>query len=446
MKRILLIFLLSLLLGCSTTQHSSTQKQTLSFIGPFQVHRSLLSNGLKLLVLEDHSSPTFAYQTWYRVGSRNEVSSKTGLAHLFEHMMFKETTKLKEGEFDRLLEGAGAEGENAFTSRDFTTYIQELPSSQIQLITQLEASRMRQVIVNEKSFKTETEVVQNERRFRNENNPDGLMNQELFELAFERHSYHWPIIGYQKDLEQMTAKDALEFYRTYYSPQHATVVVVGDVDPQQVRQLVEKAYGSYTTSNEPLLQIQEEPSQTQTRSKNIRLNIQVEKLLMGYKIPQYSHVDLPTLDVIQEILTGGKSNRLRKALVDTGISSSVESEYSDSSDPTLFVIGTNLQKGRKTHQARSIIERELKRLATQLISHQELQKVKNRMNFQFYDDLGSHFTKAYFLGFYETIAGDFRFGLTKRQAIQTVTPEDIQRTAQKYFRKTQLTVITGVPK
>ena len=446
MKRFIALSLFSFFLGCATPQELSSQKQTLPFTGPFQVHRFVLKNGLKLLILEDHSSPTFAYQTWYKVGSRNEVTQKTGLANLFEHMMFKETTTLKEGEFDRLLESAGAEGENAFTSRDFTAYIQEMPANRIQLITELEASRMRQVIVNEKSFKTETEVVQNERRFRNENNPDGLMNQQLFELAFQKHSYHWPIIGYQKDLEQMTAKDALEFYHTYYSPNHATVVVVGDVNPSQVKKLVEKFYGHYPSQVEPTRQEQPEPHQTAARSQVIRLNIQVEKLLMGYKIPEFSHSDLPALDVIQEILTGGKSNRLRKALVDSGISSNVEAEDMDNKAPSLFVISTNLQKGKKASQARSIIERELKLLTTSLVSQHELQKVKNRINFEFYDQLGSNFTKAYFLGFYETLAGDFRAGLERRKAIQNVSPEEIQKVAKKYFKSSQLTLITGVPK
>jgi len=446
MKRLFNLGLIPLLFGCATTQQSSIQDQTLPFTRAFQVHRSVLNNGLKLLILEDHSSPTFAYQTWYKVGSRNEAIKKTGLAHLFEHMMFKETTQLKEGEFDRLLEGAGAEGENAFTSRDFTAYIQEMPSARIDLITQLEASRMRQVIVNEKSFKTETEVVQNERRFRNENNPDGLMNQELFELAFQKHSYHWPIIGYQKDLELMSAHDALEFYHTYYSPNHATVIVVGDVNPNEVKRLVEKHYGAYPSQPEPLLKQALEPTQDQMRQKVLKLNIQVEKLVMGYKTPEFSHPDVPVLDVIQGLLTGGKSNRLRKALVETGISSGVESEDMDNIDPALFIIATNLQKGKKAIQARQVIERELSKLSQELVSDQELERTKNSINFQFYDGLGSNFTKAYFLGFYETISGDFRSGLERRDAIQKVSSEDILRVAKKYFKNSQLTVITGVPK
>jgi zinc protease len=223
----LIVFGALLCVSCAGTP-PKPENHALPFIGGFEVHRYVLDNGLKLMIVEDHSSPTFAYHTWFRVGSRDEKVKYTGLAHLFEHMMFKGTTVHPPGEFDRLLERAGAEGENAFTSHDYTAYVQEMPKSELDLIVRLEADRMVNLVVDEKSFKTETEVVQNERRFRTENSPDGTLTQILFETAFTKHSYHWPVIGYQEDLERMSAQDAFSFYKTFYNPNNAVVVVVGE--------------------------------------------------------------------------------------------------------------------------------------------------------------------------------------------------------------------------
>jgi zinc protease len=459
MKMLLLISSL-LFIGCSSTPSSRVTTDSrdaknkeniptheiLPFSGSFAVNRIQFPNGLKLLVVEDHSSPTFAYQTWFKVGSRNEVLGKTGLAHLFEHMMFKETKNLKDGEFDRLLEGAGAEGENAFTSRDFTAYIQEMPSTQLELIIKAESDRMTNVIVNDQSFKTEREVVQNERRFRNENSPDGIMNQELFELAFNKHSYHWPVIGYQRDLESMSAKDAAKFYSTYYAPNHATILVVGDVNTSQVKELVQRYYGSLAPQPTPkVLQIAE-PTQGKARKKQLKLNIQVEKLLIGYKIPGFAHEDMPTLNLIQNLLTGGKNNRLRDALVETGVASAVNSDDFEDRDPSLFVIMANLQKGKSSAEAEKIILAELKRLANEPVSNEELQRAKNKSRFSFYQALGSNYEKAYFLGAYESLADHFSAGLKHEQRVAAATADDVLRVAKKYFHPKSRTVIQGVRK
>lgn len=410
------------------------------------MNRIQFENGLRLLVVEDHSSPTFAYQTWFKVGSRNEVPGKTGLAHLFEHLMFKESKNLKDGDFDRLLESAGAEGENAFTSRDYTAYIQEMPATQLELIIKAESERMTQVIVNDQSFKTEREVVQNERRFRNENSPDGIMDQELFQLAFRQHPYHWPVIGYQQDLDSMSARDASQFYRTFYAPNHATIVVVGDVKTEVVRDLVKKHYGSLVSQPTPeAIQIAE-PNQTDPRRKQLALNIQVEKLLIGYKIPGFTNDDMPTLDVIQNLLTGGKNNRLRDALVETGIASSVGSYDFEDRDPSLFIIMANLQKGKQAGKAEKIILRQLKQLSRELVSSAELQRAKNKSQFSFYQGLESNYEKAYFLGTYESLAGHFNAGLLHEKRVAAVTARDVRRVAQRYFQPQSRTVITGVKK
>lgn len=458
MKSRLIVLLSFFLFSCTTspkaqrtseiesTRNSVFAEKTIPLAGTLNVERYLFKNGLHLLVVVDPSSPTFAYQTWFKVGSRNEVPGKTGLAHLFEHMMFKGTKTRNEGEFDRLLEGAGAQGENAFTSEDYTAYIQELPQGNLDLIAQAESDRMVNLIVNEASFKTEREVVQNERRYRNENNPDGLMDQELHELAFTKSPYHWPVIGYQTDLDQMTAEDARAFYKKFYNPNHATIVVTGDVNPGVVQKTIEKYYGNLPSQAEPPQSIAEEPPQTSPRRKILHLNMKTEKLLMGYPIPPLQHPDIPSLNMLQNILAGGKSSRLQRSLVDTGIATSVEAFAPEAIGTTLFTIEVNLQQKKRAAQAEAVILKELSRLSKEQVPEQELSRSKNRFNFSFYRSLTSNFTRAYFLGLYETIAGDFREGIRLTQLAQEVNPEQIQMITQKYFHPHSRTVITGVPK
>lgn len=437
------------LAGCASNKPAAAPEnpgQVVPLVGTFKVHRYELTNGLRLLVVEDHSSPTFAYQTWFRVGSRNEVPNYTGLAHLFEHMMFKGTKNHKEGEFDRILEQSGVEGENAFTSRDYTAYIEELPVAKLDLIAQLESDRMVNLIVDEESFKTEREVVQNERRYRTENNPDGMLYQDMFELAFTTHPYHWPVIGYSDDLVRMTATDARNFYKSYYSPNHATVVVVGDVDPGMTLETIKKYYGLLPRIETPEHLVPAEPTQNGIRRKNTKLNIQVEKLLIGYHIPALTDNTTPAIETLMSVLTGGNSSRLNRALVDTGIASDVDSYSLDDKDPSLLLISVNLQKGKKAAQAEVVVQREIDRLARQPITERELERAKNRLNFDFYEGLDSNYSKAQFLGHYEALTGSFEQGLVEHQKIQAITPDDVMTAAKTYLISRNRSVVTGTPK
>jgi len=432
--------------GKSVSRQGVNKMAVTPLIGTYQVNRYVLENGLRVLIIEDHSSPTLAYNTWFRVGSRNEILGRTGLAHLFEHMMFKGTKDHPEGDFDKLLEAAGEEGENAFTSRDYTAYVQELPSDKLDLIAKLESDRMVNLVVDEKSFRTELEVVQNERRFRNENNPDGTMYQELFGLAFTKHPYHWPVVGYQEDLEKMSATDAREFYHSYYSPNHATVIIVGDVEPERALGIVKKHYGDIPAQPAQTHDVEAEPLQTSAKHKILKLNIQVEKLLLGYKIPEIASGEIPALNLLQTILTGGKSSRLYRALVSTGIASGIDAYDLEDKDPSLLIFTSNLQKGKKATQAEAIIQRELQRIAREAVSEQELERAKNRLNFGFYEGLASNEDKAHFLGHYEAVGDDFALGIKIQKKIQTVSAADIQAVAKHYLDSKNRSVITGVRK
>lgn len=429
------------------TAGGETRKQeVLPWIGPLAAHRYVLDNGLKLVVVPDSSSPTFAYQTWYRVGSRDEAIRYTGLAHLFEHMMFKGTKRNPGGQFDKLLEAAGAEGENAFTSRDYTAYVQEMPASSLELIAELEADRMVNLVVDEKSFKTETEVVQNERRFRNENNPDGTMYQAIFEEAFTDHPYHWPVIGYQADLERMHATDALAFYKAHYSPNNATIVIVGDVKPEAALATIQRHYGGLPSQPSPASGRRLDPPQTAPKIKTMPLGIQVEKLLVGYRVPAYLHADMPALDVLQALLAGGKSSRLHLALVNTGIAANVDTFGFEDVDPSLLLVMANLQKGRSANTAEAVILKELAKLTKTGPSEDELKRAKNRLSLQFYEGLESNVERAHFIGHYETIAGRFTAGMDHFNAAMKVSALEVQAVAKRYLAPEARTVIKGVRK
>ncbi len=420
--------------------------EVIPMIGNFKAKRAVFPNGLKLVFLKDTSSPTFAYQTWFNVGSRNEVVGKTGLAHLFEHLMFKGTKNHKEGEFDALLERAGEEGENAFTTTDHTTYLQELPKKELDLIVGLESDRMVNLIVNDESFKTEREVVQNERRLRKENSPEGQMYQNLFETAYTVNPYHWPVIGYEQDLNLMNAQDARDFYERYYSPDRATIVVVGDLDEDDLYDAVDKAYGKIPARRTPDNPITQEPEQTAQRRKRMSLNVEVQKLWMAYKIPESSSPETPVIEVIQGILAEGKNSRLDRALVDSGISTSISAGSLNLKDPGLFLIDTDLQKGKTTTLAEPIILRELERLKNNLVTQEELTRVMNVMDFHFYAGLVNTHGKATFIGQSESQLGSLEASLDLQNKIHGVTPEMIQAAAQKYFNTSGLTVIVATPK
>ncbi|MBI2711656.1 MAG: insulinase family protein [Bdellovibrio sp.] len=420
--------------------------QVLPFVGSFQVHRFSLENGLKILIVEDHSSPTFAYQTWFDVGSRNETPGKTGLAHLFEHMMFKGTKKYKDDQFDKLLEQAGVQGENAFTSRDFTVYVQELPTKKLRLIAELEADRMRNLIVDDHGFATEKGVVENERKFRNENNPEGILDQHLYELAFTKHPYRWPIVGYEDDLKKMTSAEARDFYQTHYAPNHATLIISGDVDAEKTYHLIKDVYGEIPKGSDRPPVLVSEPKRETPKSKKLKLNVQVEKLFFAFPVPAFTHDDIPALQVLQNILTAGRSSRLSRALVDGGIATSADAFDLESKDPGLFTFMISMQKGKTSEQAKAVLLREIERLKSHPVSAEELQRVRNKLAFEFFDSLASNSRKTGVLGSYETLTGDFQIGLKIRARMQTVTAKDIQRVAKMYLNPKLGVSVTGVPK
>ena len=439
--------------GCATTPTrlhiDGIQKTVKPLLTLGSVSEYRYSNGLTLLVYPDRNSPTIAYQTWYDVGSKDETPGYTGLAHLFEHMMFKKTKNLADGEFDRILDTAGAEGQNAFTTHDRTVYIQELPKERLELIIRLESDRMANLIIDEEAFKTEREVVQNERRLRTENSPDGMMFQEIFGLAYQTHPYRWPVIGYQEDLNRMTATDARAFYDRFYRPDRATIVVTGDINPDEVARLVKSYYESIqprTSNTATSGKSSIEAELKGLKQKKIPFNIQIEKLLIGFRSPPGASEDRAALLVLDGILSGGKSSRFEKKLVETGIAAGAFSHWMEAEDPSLFLIGASLMENRISEEAESVILRELETLQKELVSDAEIKRVVKKIRFSLFEGLNSNAEIANFLGESQSLYGDFTKGLTLIDDLSRIQPIDVQRVSKKYFNLNSRVVLRGIPK
>jgi zinc protease len=404
-----------------------------------------LANGLKVILVRDPSAPVFAYQTWFAVGSRHEREGITGIAHLFEHLMFNQTESHPPGELDRLIESAGGDT-NAATWVDWTYYRDNLPRAELALAIELEADRMAHLVLGETQVESEREVVANERRFRVEDDVDGFLNEELYKLAFTSHPYHWPTIGWMRDIEAITIEDCRTFYRTYYAPNNATVVLVGDVDEEAALKMIAERYGKIPASSIPADPAQAEPEQTAERRATYHKPITADKLRIGYKAPPLGHPDYAVLEVVSEILFGGNSSRLhRRLVVDGEIASSVHASTAPFRDPGLYEVSVSLQRGHASAEAEAIVYEELERLVKEPLQPHELDTAKTRLLTHFMRELRPSSGKAEALGHYETTIGDYRKLFAVADGYRAVAAADVARVVAKYLTPARRTVVLGVP-
>ena len=404
-----------------------------------------LANGLKIILVRDPSAPVFAYQTWFAVGSRHEREGITGIAHLFEHLMFNQTESHPPGEFDKLLETAGGDT-NAATWVDWTYYRDNLPKVELKLAVELEADRMAHLVLGDTQVESEREVVANERRFRVEDDVDGFLSEELYKIAFTVHPYHWPTIGWMRDIEAITIDDCRTFYRTYYAPNNATVVLVGDFDEQEALGLIDAQYGKIASSAIPPDVAQAEPEQNEERRAVYPKAVTADKLRIGYKSPPLVHPDYAVLEVLNEILFGGNSSRLhRRLVVDGEIAASVHASSSPFRDVGLYEISVSLQRGHTAAEAEAIVYEELERLGKEPLPPAELETAKTRLLTHFMRELRPQAGKAEALGHYQTTAGDYRKLFAVADGYRNVSAADVERVARTYLQATRRTVIIGTP-
>jgi zinc protease len=408
------------------------------------VARYSLGNGLRILLLVDRQAPVLSFHTWYRVGSKHEKQGKTGLAHLFEHLMFNETKNIRRGQLDRLIESAGGET-NAATWVDWTHYQSELPASELPLIARLEADRMQHLVLRAPQVTSEKEVVANERRFRVDDDIEGQVSELLYSTAFKQHPYRWPTIGWMEDIEGFTPEDCAQFYRTYYAPNNATLVIAGDFDEEEALALVQTHYGKIPASRLPRYKPPVEPPQRSERSLELQRPTPAAKLALGYRAPSFREKDYPALAIASEVLFGGRSSRLYSRMVrDEELATDLHGSLAPFADAGLYEIWVSLRQGRQLPDALRVIEQELGRLCKHRISEAELRKVKNRMELGFLQGMETAAGKAEQLGFFEIVYGDAAALFERLVQLRAITPDDVQRVANKYFdarRRTRIAVL-----
>ncbi len=414
----------------ATSQPGRTQESSQPFS---QVVEHRLQNGMQVLILREPRAPLVSHQVWYRVGSRNEELGKTGVSHMTEHLMFKGTKKYKAKEFSRLVRKSGG-SDNAFTSRDYTAYFQNGPKAELKKWMDMEADRMRGLKVDEKAFETEKKVVLEERRLRTEDDPISFLMEDTMATAYKAHPYQWPIIGWYHDLETLSREDFLKYYKTYYQPNNATLVVVGDVDPKQVLAWAEEIYGNIPLGPKPPAVTAKEPHQYGERRVLVQREAQLPYLVMAYHVPNWENPDSFALELMARLLSQGRSSRLYHKLVyKNRLALSAGADYDlDTADNSVFLFFGQPLPGKTVAQLERALDAEIKKLQTDLVEPEELEKAKNQVTSSFYMSMDSLFYRGMVLGQLATVAN---WTLVKEfiPKIQQVTAEDIRRVARQYL-------------
>lgn len=404
-----------------------------------------LDNGMKILVREDHRSPVVVSQIWYKVGSSYEHNGATGLSHVLEHLMFKGTKKYGPNEFSRIIAENGGR-ENAFTGQDYTAYFQQLEKSRLPIALELEADRMRNLVFDPEETRKEIQVVMEERRMRTEDKPISLTYERFLATAYVNSPYHHPIIGWMQDLEAMQVEDLQAWYDYWYAPNNATLVVVGDVDPEQVLALAKQHFGPIPARKQPQIKPQREVEHLGLRRIAVQAPAQLPHLIMGYKVPSVSTAkedwEPYALEVLAYVLDGGNSARFSSNLIrGEEIASGLSAGY----DPygrldELFTINGTPAQGHSVSLLESAIRNELEKVQKEPVSKEELERVKAQVMAAKVYEKDSIFYQAMQMGQLETVGLDWKLMDEYVNRIRKVTPEQVMKVARKYFSDDRLTV------
>ncbi|MBD8527741.1 M16 family metallopeptidase [Pseudomarimonas arenosa] len=398
-----------------------------------------LDNGLQIIVWPDHDIPNVALYTFYKVGGRNEYPGITGIAHYFEHMMFNGTSTLKPGEFDRVMEAAGGSN-NAYTSNDLTVYQDWFPASALNTIFDLESDRMANLDFDPEVVESERGVVYSERRSRVDNDNFGSLLEQLNATAYVAHPYQFPVIGWPSDIESWTIDQLRDFYRTYYAPNNAVMVVVGDVKPEQIFALAEAKIGKIPAQPAPRAITTKEPEQKGERRVLVEKEAQTPLIAIGYHATAASDADTPAVELLASILSQGDSSRLHQGLVEKQVAVSAGAFFRAGFDPSLLVVYAVVPPGGDPAKVETEIDGEIDRLIKDGIRADELDKAKNQMLAQFWRRQATIAGKAQAIGSYQVFNGDYRQLFDAPQQYAAVSAEDIQRVAARYLNRNNRTV------
>jgi len=416
-----------------------------SFALGLKVTEKVFPNGLKVLLKEEHKSPVVTFQIWYKVGSRNEKLGTTGISHLLEHMMFKGAEKYGPKQFSQVVQRNGG-NDNAFTSKNYTAYFENFASDRISISLDLESDRMRNLLLDPKEFLSEREVVKEERRMRTDDDPTNTMVEQMTASAFIAHPYQWPVIGWMADIDAITRDDLYDHYRRYYAPNNATIVVAGDFDTKTLLPLIEKYFGGIPRGPAIPRVGAVEPRQLGERRIVVRKQAELPAVFAGYHTPDMKHGDSAALEVLQGILSSGKSSRLYMSLVyEKQIAMYAGGDYDNiSNDPNLFYVYAGVMPGKSTDEVETALYAEIDKLKTTLVTDEELQKAKNQIESAFIMSQDSVFYQAMLLGQLETVA-NWKLLETYVSTISSVTKDEVRRVAQTYFSEDNRTVGILVP-
>ena len=409
------------------------------------VHEYRLENGLKVIVKEDHRAPIVVSQVWYKVGASYEPGGLTGISHALEHMMFKGTHSLAPGEYSRIIAANGGE-ENAFTGRDYTAYHQTLAADRLEIAFKLEADRMRNLTLAAEEFAKEIEVVKEERRLRTEDKPTALTYEQLSAVAYRSLPYAHPVIGWMADLENMTIDDLAHWYRLWYAPNNAVLVVVGDVQPAQVLALAKQYFGPLSPEEIPQQKPRSEPRQQGVTRVKVRAPAREPYLIVGFKTPMVGASDEAwepyALEMLASVLDGGGSARFTKNLVrGREVAVSAGAGYSALTRlPGMFLVDGTPAPGREIAALETALLEEIGKVKRDLVDESDMERIRTQLVAGKVYELDSVFEQALQIGQLEAMNMDWRLAEEYVERIKQVTPEQVRIVANKYLIDDNMTV------
>jgi zinc protease len=415
--------------------------------GPvLEAGRFVLPNGLKIVLVPDHRAPIFVYQTWFNVGSKHEDPGRTGLAHLFEHLMFKGTKRFPSGTFDHEMERRGAQT-NAATWVDWTHYTEALAArgDNLATVVEFESDRMTGLLIDQETFASELEVVKNERRMSVEDSLVGTLSERLMALIYKVHPYRWPTIGSMAHLEATSIADLETFYRRFYAPNNATVVVVGDLDLAVVLTLLAEKYAAIPSQPVPPPPRVAEPKQEGARHASLSRPMVAPQIMVGYRAPAQNTPLYPALEIVAEALVSGDTARLYDRLVTREqVASEVSGFLAPFAEPGMFEFHITARPDADPERVAELVHEELGRLQSGL-SSQEIEKARNGLEVALYETLKDVEGCAEAVGHFETNYGDFALAFTSLEAYAAVTDAQIRRVAAEVFVAEGRCVVVAVP-
>jgi zinc protease len=398
-----------------------------------------LENGLKVLIVEEHKAPVATFQVWYRTGARDEPAGKSGISHLLEHMMFKGTPEYGLSVFSKTVQKNGGT-DNAYTTKDYTVYFELISSDRIALSIDLEADRMRNLLLDPKEFLSERQVVMEERRLRYEDDPQSSLFEEVAAAAFKVHPYRRPVIGWMSDIGSIERTDLYDYYRANYSPDNAVIIIAGDVNADGVLSKVRSAFGQIPPGPSKKSIASVEPEQTGEKKVVLKKEAELPFIILAYHTPSFPHEDSYALDILNIILSGGKSSRLYQSIVyEKKIALDVSADYgSFNRDPYLFYFYATVSPGKEIKEVENALFEEITKIQKEAPSVQEVQKAKNQIESSFIMGQDSIYLQAMKYGIFEML-GDWRLIDTYLEGIRKVTPQAVMDVAGKYLKEDDLT-------